>query len=596
MDASWAPKTLDKSSWPPNYSDVMTWRSNMIGRLAEDIRAARDFNKNKPEDVEAVQPELFVSMWRHYAENPVDFINHWVDTYDPRNVSSQAPTRLPLILFKKQDELVQFLHQLVKDQENGLVDKSRDMGATWVCCAFSVWMWIFMPGTSVGWGSRKQELVDRLGDIDSIFEKLRQIIRGLPTFFLPRNFVYDKHLSFMRILNPETASSITGEMGDNIGRGGRKSMYFKDESAHYEHAELVEAALNDNTRVQVDISTVNGLGTVYDRRRNSAISWLPGKEIKPGFVRMLEMDWSDHPAKTQEWYDQRLAKARREGLVHIFRQEVDRDAAASLVGVIIPADWVNSAVDAHLKLDFRPMGAHCAALDVADEGGDLNALTIRKGPVLLYAEDWSGDEESVGGSTRKTLALCQRYAPMNIQYDCIGIGVGVKSEAARLTKEHKMPRGYQLIPWDAGAAVIESKRHVVPGDKQSPIWEDFAKNLKAQGWWMLRRRFEKTHQMVTEPGVYKYDPSELISLPSRLDNLAQIKRELSQPTVVFDTAMRIKVDKKPDGAKSPNLGDSIMMNYFPLKGAIIISEKDMLWARTGMNVQLVDDDQVNQFT
>jgi hypothetical protein len=50
------------------------------------------------------------------------------------------------------------------------------------------------------------------------------------------------------------------EAGDNIGRGGRTLVYFKDESAHYEHPDLIEAALGDNTNVQIDISSVNGLG------------------------------------------------------------------------------------------------------------------------------------------------------------------------------------------------------------------------------------------------------------------------------------------------------------------------------------------------
>ena len=52
----------------------------------------------------------------------------------------------------------------------------------------------------------------------------------------------------MRIVNPQTGASITGESGDNIGRGGRKLCYFKDESAWYERPEKIEAALADNTR------------------------------------------------------------------------------------------------------------------------------------------------------------------------------------------------------------------------------------------------------------------------------------------------------------------------------------------------------------
>jgi phage terminase large subunit len=37
----------------------------------------------------------------------------------------------------------------------------------------------------------------------------------------------------MKIENPELGGMIVGEAGDNIGRGNRTSIYFKDESAYY---------------------------------------------------------------------------------------------------------------------------------------------------------------------------------------------------------------------------------------------------------------------------------------------------------------------------------------------------------------------------
>lgn len=579
------PKVLDKTSWPPDYPTVHEWRSAKLEIFKKDpaeLLSALEYYK-KPE---------------HWAE----FICHWVDTFDPRNAGGGQMTRLPLVLFKKQAELVEFLNALVRDQESGLIDKSRDMGATWVCCAFSICMWLFVEGASIGWGSRKQELVDKLGDMDSIFEKLRQLIRGLPKEFLPVGFSYSRHMSFERILNPENGASITGEVGDNIGRGGRKSMYFKDESAHYEHPELIEAALGDNTRVQVDISTPNGVGTVYDRKKESAIEWKPGQKCKPGYTQMLVMDWSDHPTKTPDWYKTREAKFKREGLIHIFRQEVDRNPAASLVGVIIPFEWVNAAVDAHAKLGFGISGGKMGSLDVADEGGDLNALTMRQGVVLTYAEDFPGDEEGVGKSARYSIGVLNERGCKIMQYDCCGIGAGVKSEASRLAKEKKLPLGFQVIPWDAGAGPQNPKIRLVPGDKESPTNEDFYCNLKAQGWWSLRRRFEKTYQMITEPYIYKYKFDELISLPSNLPNLSRIKRELSQPTIVYDGSMRIKVDKKPEGAKSPNLGDSIMQNYFPLQGKLIISPRMAQMAKTSTPARFTPAavqsgrDQVSQFT
>jgi phage terminase large subunit len=132
-----------------------------------------------------------------------------------------------------------------------------------------VWLWLYWPGAAVGWGSRKEQLVDKIGDPDSIFEKMRIIIRNCPGSCCPPGFDADDHMPYMKIVNPETGATITGEAGDNIGRGGRKLIYFKDESAHYERPEKIEAALADNTNVQIDISSVNGLGNVFHRRREA---------------------------------------------------------------------------------------------------------------------------------------------------------------------------------------------------------------------------------------------------------------------------------------------------------------------------------------
>ena len=51
-----------------------------------------------------------------------------------------------------------------KGREDGLVEKSRDMGVSWLCVATAIWMWTFHEGAVVGFGSRKEDYVDKLGD------------------------------------------------------------------------------------------------------------------------------------------------------------------------------------------------------------------------------------------------------------------------------------------------------------------------------------------------------------------------------------------------------------------------------------------------
>lgn len=534
-----------RQPWPPDYVAELMQRQHRIRRIRAD-------------------PVLRFGMAERYRHDPVAWINHWAFTYDPRVAGSEIPTTMPFVLFRRQVEFVEFLLSLVDEQQNGLTEKSRDMGATWLCCAFSVWLWLYWPGAAIGWGSRKEQLVDKIGDPDSIFEKMRILIRHLPRFMLPKGFSESDDMPFMKIINRETGSTITGEAGDNIGRGGRKLIYFKDESAHYERPEKIEAALADNTNCQVDISSVNGLGNVFHRRREAGVEWRSGKALETNRVNVFIFDWSDHPAKGQDWYDERRAKAESDGLLHVFAQEVDRDYSASVEGVIIPAAWVTSAIDAHLKLGFDDSGLWSSAFDPADEGGDLHAHAARKGPVLKEVEDWG--EGDVGKATRRVIEL-NRGRQTDIQYDSVGIGAGVKSEANRLTEEQLMPEGLHFVAWSAGAAVLNPDERVVPGGKEeeSPLNKDFYANLKAQGWWELRRRFERTHKAVTEGE--RHDPATLISLPSELPNLHKLRKELSQATRGRTGSLKMIVNKTPEGTRSPNMADAMVMAFWPVPRA-----------------------------
>lgn len=536
--------------WPPDYSAEYKRRIALI-RLMTNDSVMRD------------------SIMQHYKLSPVAFINDFCITYNPRN-QAPLPRTMPFILFKRQEEFIEYLLSCLKDGESGLVEKARDIGATWLCCAFSVWLWLFNDGASVGWGSRKEQLVDRLGDADSIFEKMRMIIKSIPQVMLPVGFELSKHATYMKIINPERGNTITGEAGDNIGRGGRSTIYFKDESAHYERPELVEAALGDNTDVQIDISSVHGTANVFYRRRMAGEIWLPDKRPTKGKVRVFVFDWRDHPAKTQEWYERRRKKAADEGLLHLFAQEVDRDYASSIEGVIIPAKWVKAAIDAHIKLKFTASGEKCAGQDIADEGGDKHALAWRHGVILQYGEHWG--EGDGGDAARRALPICELAGVREIYYDSIGVGASFKTETNRLATINQLPKGLRVMPWCAAASPLQAKDNIVLGDRDTPTNDDYFANLKVQSWWRLRTRFEKTYKAVTQGAIYPVE--DLISLPSTLENLHLIERELSQAVYRKNTAGKLLVDKKPEGSISPNLADAIVICYNPTREVSIL---DVVW-------------------
>ena len=528
--------------WSPNYLREFNHRLHLKNLLKNDERLQDCYHV-------------------YYKYHLVDWINDWAITFDPRVPG--ALRLMPFKLFPRQEDFCNFVLGCFTDKEAGLVEKSRDMGATWLCVAISVWLWLYHPGTVIGWGSMKEDAVDKKGDPKAIFPKIRQLIQHLPSFMRPHGFKMSVHAPYMRIINPANSASIIGEAGDNMGRGGRTSIYFKDESAHYERPELIEAALGDNTDVQIDMSSVNGTANVFYRRRMSGEEWFPDKVMPPHKTRVFIFDWRDHPNKSEDWHEERRKKAEAEGLLHIFAQEVDRDYYGSVDRIIIRAEWARAAIDAHIKLKFTDDGEKIAAQDVADGGGDKNALAIRHGVVLKFCDNWGGE---AGEAAKRAVPSCIEYGVTDLNYDSIGVGAGFKTELNTMKSTGALPANMRIVPWNAGANPLDPEKHIIPTDKQSPTNEDQYLNIKAQAWFRLRARFYKTFRAVTHGD--KYDPAELISLDSSIPLIHQLILELAQATYDSNGKGKTIIEKKPNNTMSPNLADAVVMCYCPIKQPI----------------------------
>ncbi len=526
--------------WPPDYTAEFARRLANRNKLMGDVELQRQFQI-------------------HYKHNFVDWCNDWAITFDPRN-KSPIPRLLPFRLFPRQVDFANFLLSCLRDKENGLGEKSRDMGVTWEACAFAAWLWLYWDGSIIGFGSRKESYVDKIGDPKAILPKIRQILEYLPPWMMPAGFRMSVHATYMRIINPQNGSAILGEAGENMGRGGRTTIYFKDESAHYENPEMIEAALGDNTDVQIDMSSVNGSANVFYRKRMAGEVWYPDKECTPGKTRVFIFDWRDNPLKTLEWYLKRKARAMAEGLLHIFAQEVDRDYSGSVDKVIIKAEWSRACIDAHIKLGITPDGPKRAGQDVADGGGDKNALGISHGVILKHLEHWGGE---AGDAARHAIPICLSLGVQELSYDSIGVGTGYREAIQTMQENNTLPARLRISPWNGGGKVLDPEDYIIPGDDNTPTNEQQYANLKAQSYWRLRARIYKTYRAVTFGDIYPHE--ELISFDSSIACVQQLIMELSQPVHKSDGKGKTLVDKKPKGAISPNLADCVNILYNPTR-------------------------------
>jgi len=500
----------------------------------------------------------------------VHWATHWAWTYDPREPISL----IPFEPWAKQADFLNWLGEREKLQEDGLAEKSRDTGVTWLCCAFAVHRWLFRDGYQCGFGSRKLEYVDKRGDPKCIFEKIRFLIDNLPKWMLPQGFRREEHSAYAKLSNPANGASITGEGGDNIGRGGRSTVYFVDEAAFLEHPAIVDRALSQTTRCRIDVSTPNGPGTPFATKRFS------------GKCSVFIFDWRDDPRKNEfivrddvgkvmlrghgerptdlpvgytaiyPWYEE---QKRRFDPVTV-AQEIDRDHSASVEGICIPGAWVRAAVNLKLPdvqndqkewIHYVPQDAGVCALDISEEGKDKNVLTHRRGPIVSMPIAWS--QCNTTETAHRAAELVEKMGATALNYDCVGVGAGVRG--ALMTFEKKL----KFMP----NAINTGEKPSLTSWKDGKTSQERFVNQRAELWGFLRARFEKAYEFA-ELGI-AHPPEEMITIP----NCPELIADLSLPLWFRTETGKMKLESKEKmrlrGIKSPDYGDSLAMLFAPVR-------------------------------
>jgi len=394
------PYQIPKINWAdPDYSEVLRARVARYAKLKAEVEKS---------------PTLLPALKAYYADNPVQFILDWGCTYDPRRVNLGEDPIMPFILFPRQAEFVTWAFRMWREGKRGLGEKSRDVGFTWLVAAIAYHIFNFHPQAAIGFGSRKEDLVDRAGDPDSIFWKLRKYIELLPPEFKPAEFAdpasFKRHSQHMLIVNPENGSTIKGEAGDEIGRGGRTSIYFVDEAAFLARPLLAEASLSATTNCRIDISTVNGTGTPFYDNRNK----LPHDQV---FV----FDWTDDPRKrtdpsipeTEEpWYKAKQAELD----ATVFASEVLRDAGAAIANTYIPAQIVIDAERYPLDRIIQPLDVPWrVGVDAARMGNDESVIHFRQGRINRPQERFRKlDGHELAGRVIESCERLIRTAPVEL--------------------------------------------------------------------------------------------------------------------------------------------------------------------------------------
>lgn len=229
-----------------------------------------------------------------------------------------------------------------------------------------------------------------------------------------------------------------------------------------------------------------------------------------------------------------------------FNDEVDNS--------IISVDWFNAAIDAHEKLGFKPVGSVIAAFDPSDTG-DPKGFAARHGSVVLdICDSMYGD---VNDGCDWAIAKARAINADTFLWDCDGLGAALNRQVEQAFKGTRTD-----VEMFKGSRSVDDPKLTYQDGKMN---EDTFRNKRAQSYWALRDRFYNTYRAVVK-GEY-IDPDQMISIPSSLEAIDQIRAEICRIPRKKNTNGYIQIMSKQDmlkeGIASPNMADALMMTMIP---------------------------------
>lgn len=267
------------------------WRDRWFDWRNEVYRLRYDLHKLTEDNQAARSTEMAIC-----AKDPA----YWLCMYgwieEPRAREGEDAVK-PFTPFAFQVDLLQWFveHTDSPTAYDGFASKARGLGATWIVCAAAVWGWLFRPwrGKLV---SRKEDLVDKPGDLDSMFGKIDFFLSYLPPWMMPEGFKRDDCRFKLLLKNPKTGGQITGESTTSkTGRGGRASYVVIDEAAFVPAFVDVFGTVAGTTDHRFCVSSES-----FEEGRGWWTTWHTAKDMDPSCVR--ELEYFENPYFDSVWF------------------------------------------------------------------------------------------------------------------------------------------------------------------------------------------------------------------------------------------------------------------------------------------------------
>jgi hypothetical protein len=334
------------------------------------------------------------------ADDILFWINSFVWQYNPNINGAEFG---PFITWDFQDEAVAIVLSSIEERRDLFIEKSREMGASWLCLIIMLHQWQFKPRKKFLCISRTEDAVES-EDPDSLFWKLDFMLEHQPEWIRPRKWKRRRRA----FVNESDRSTITGAASTGAaGVGGRATAAFLDEFSRVKEDYEMLHSTADTTRCRIFNGTHMGMDTAFYELSQR------------GDIKKLVMHWTQHPQKNKGLYRYNVESARVELIdkTYSFPPDYDFDRTGKPSGGPnrgIRSPWYDEecqrrknarAVSMHLDIDAK--GATSQFFDAIlihylkqmcsvplwegemhfdrDSGEALGLIKVEGGPLKLWA-------------------------------------------------------------------------------------------------------------------------------------------------------------------------------------------------------------------
>ena len=320
--------------------------------------------------------------WMMCKKDILHFFKNYLYTDKNTNLfTDDSPSRLPFIPFEFQEELITEIWSSImnwtkalKDRDdftNVFVEKSRQMWVSWVVMGIFLYGFLFHNHKYLVI-SQKENDVDKIWDMKSLFEKVRFMIRELPHWMLPKGFsvwAWSEHNKHMSISRSDWTWSITWESANpNASRWWTYQAVFMDEMAFMQNAMTINTAAASATPCRIFNSTPNGEGNEFYRMRRLTMERKDDRwNILEPEIKWLRYHWSDHPL-----YDDKRYQWKKRGMTEEkIAQELEINYNVALEGRVYKwFKWES------WRLEYDPVRPLYVWIDNSHWGRDPHAIVI----------------------------------------------------------------------------------------------------------------------------------------------------------------------------------------------------------------------------